>query len=171
MPFAWTPAALDDLHRLYVRENLSARQTAQALGGGVTRSAVLGKTQRLGWTREQRPKPGPRPSPEGPRVNPRLVNPPPRWARGGPFSKVLPLPKLREITVISTPKPWTERGERECAFPVGEPREPGGQWSCCAPVQRRRAYCPAHWKLMTLEEPVLTRQEVEIIAAIARRAA
>ena len=51
MPFAWSPAALDDLHRLYVGEQRSAAQTARALGGGVTRNAVLGKVQRLGWTR------------------------------------------------------------------------------------------------------------------------
>ncbi|MEI9890946.1 MAG: GcrA family cell cycle regulator [Caulobacteraceae bacterium] len=171
MPFAWTPAALDDLHRLFVRQKLTGAQTARLLGRGATRSAVLGKVQRMGWIREDEPGPGRRPSPETRKVNPRLVNPPPRWVKGGPFSKVLPLPKLREITVISTPKPWTERGERECAFPVGEPTEPGGQYSCCAPVERRRSYCAAHWKLMSLEEPALTPDEAETVARIARRAA
>lgn len=167
MPFAWTPAVLDDLHRLYVREKRSAAETARALGGGLTRNAVLGKAQRMGWIRGERPKGGRPPSPKGGKVNPRLAGPP----RGGPFSKVLPLPKLREITVISTPKPWTERGERECAFPVGEPREPGGQYSCCAPVRGRGAYCPAHRRLMTLEGTGLTAHDVEIIVAISRRAA
>jgi GcrA cell cycle regulator len=171
MPFAWPPAALDDLHRLFVGQNLSAAKVARALGGGVTRNAVLGKARRLGWIRAQRPKSGRRPSPDGPRVNPRLVNPAPRWVRGGPFSKVLPLPRLREIAVISTPRPWTERGERECAFPVGEPREPGLQMSCCAPVQGRGEYCPAHRTLMLAGETALTERDVEAIAAMARRAA
>jgi hypothetical protein len=84
---------------------------------------------------------------------------------------VLPLPKLREITVISTPKLWTERGEKECAFPVGEPAEPGRQYSCCAPVHGRGEYCAAHRALMRLEERALTGHDVEAIAAIARRAA
>jgi len=171
MPFAWSPSVIEDLHRLYVTGKLSAAATARALGGGVTRNAVLGKVHRLGWTRTDGPKAGRPPSPTGPRVNPRLVNPPPRWVRGGPFSKVLPLPKLREITVISTPKLWTERGERECAFPVGEPAGLGRQFSCCAPVARRRAYCPAHWTLMTLEERALSAHDVDAISAFARRAA
>lgn len=167
MPFAWSPAALDDLHRLFVRQRLSAAETARAMGGGLTRNAVLGKVQRLGWTRDEPPKAGRKPAPG----KPRLVKPSATAPRGGPFSKILPLPKLREITVISTPRPWTERGERECAFPVGEPAEPGRQFSCCAKVQRGKAYCGAHWKLMTLEGTALTSHDVEIIAAIARRAA
>ncbi len=57
MHFAWTPAALDDLHRLFIGEKLSAAQTARALsaralGAIVSRNAVLGKVQRLAWTRE-----------------------------------------------------------------------------------------------------------------------
>jgi GcrA cell cycle regulator len=172
MPFAWTPAALDDLHRLFVREKLSAAETARALsaralGAGVSRNAVLGKVQRLGWTREEAPKPG-RPAQA---QQPRLAKPAPRRRPGPPFSRMLPLPKLREITVISTPKPWTERGERECAFPVGEPAEPGRQYSCCAPVSGRSGYCAAHRALMTLEATALTAHDVEAIVAVARRAA
>jgi hypothetical protein len=169
MPFAWTPAALDDLHRLYVRDRLTAAATAKTMGGGLTRSAVLGKVLRMGWIRGDGP--GRRPSPDGRKVNPRLVNPPPIWVRGGPFSRVLPLPRLREIAVIGAPRPWTERGERECAFPVGEPAEPGAQFSCCAPAMRRREYCAAHWRLMTLGEVALSKDDIETVAAIARRAA
>jgi len=173
MPFAWTPAALDDLHRLFIRENLSAAQTAKALsaialGAGVSRNAVLGKIQRLGWTRDAapragRPALGPKPRPAKPGVR--------RRREGPPFSRVLPLPKLREIAVISTPKLWTEREERECAFPVGEPAEPGRQYSCCAPVWGRSQYCAAHRALMTLEGTALTQHDVEAVVAVARRAA
>ncbi len=173
MPFAWTPAALDDLHRLFVRENLSAAETARALsaralGSGVSRNAVLGKVQRLGWRRETAPKAG-RPAQAG---EPRPIKPAmPRRRPAPPFSRVLPLPRLREITVISTPRLWTERGERECAFPVGEPTEPGRQYSCCAPVHGRGGYCAAHRALMTLEGTALTAHEVESIVSVARRAA
>jgi GcrA cell cycle regulator len=166
MPFAWTPAALDDLHRLFVREKMSAAQTAAVLGAGVSRNAVLGKVQRLGWTRETAPRAG-RPAQS---QKPRLVKSPARRRLGPPFSRVLPLPKLREIAVISTPKLWTERGERECAFPVGEPEEPGRQYSCCAPVHGRGEYCAAHRALMTLDGTGLTQHDVDAIAAVARRA-
>lgn len=165
MPFAWTPAALDDLHRLFIREKLSAAATARAMGVGVSRNAVLGKVQRLGWTREGAPKAG------RPPQNPRRVKPgAARRSPIAPFSRMLPLPKLREIAAPSTPKLWTERGERECAFPVGDPAEPGRQYSCCAPVRGRGQYCTAHRALMTLEGSVLTEHDVDAIVSVARRA-
>lgn len=171
MPFAWTPAALDDLHRLFVRQKLSAAETARALtahgsglgGAGVSRNAVLGKVQRLGWTRERPPKAG-RPAQD---EKPRRMDAGRR--SGPPFSRVIPLPKLREIVVDSTPRPWTERGERECAFPVGEPEGLGRQYSCCAPVHGRGEYCAAHRALMTLPSTALTAHEVDTIVAVARR--
>ena len=163
MPFAWTPAVLDDLHRLFVKDRLSAAETAQALGGALTRNAVLGKIQRLGWTRTESPKAG-RPASQKPTL----------WReRGvsrGPFARVLPLPELREITVASTPKPWTERAFGECAFPVGEPEALGEQHACCAKVAGRGAYCAAHQALMRLEGTALTPDEVEGIVLMARRA-
>jgi GcrA cell cycle regulator len=168
MPFAWSSAALNDLHRLYIGEKRSAAQTARALGGGVTRNAVLGKVQRLGWTRTDGPKAGriPRPAEFKP------VRAPRRLVRsGGPFSRVLPLPKLREISVVGTPTLWTERRAGQCAFPVGEPTEPGRQYACCAPAAGRSAYCPAHRALMTVEGTALTPKDQAAIAEIARRAA
>ena len=168
MPFAWPPTALDDLHRLYVREKRSASQTARAMGAGLTRNAVLGKVQRMGWTRAEGPRAGRPATPD----KPRLVRPPPvRVRAGGPFSKVLPLPTLREITVISTPKLWTERAFGECAFPVGEPVEPGRQYACCAKVSGRSAYCAPHRMLMTLQGTALTTHDVDAIATLARRVA
>lgn len=176
MPFAWTPAALDDLHRLFVRENLSAAETARALAAralaagtpaSVSRHAVLGKVQRLGWTREAPPRAGRPASADRPRPG----KPGAARRRGvPPFSRELPLPKLREVATACTPRLWTERGERECAFPVGEPAEPGRQYSCCAPVSGRGPYCAAHRALMTLEGTALTQHDVESIVAVARRA-
>ena len=167
MPFAWTSAALDDLHRLFVRQKLSAAETARSLGAGVSRHAVLGKVQRLGWVRDAAPKAG-RPA-QATTARAARRSAPLRRAVP-PFSRVLPLPPLRQIAVVGTPKPWTERGERECAFPVGEPEEPGRQYSCCAPVHGRGEYCAAHRALMTLPATALTQHDVESIVAIARRA-
>ena len=165
MPFVWSPGALDDLHRLYVQERRSAAETAKALGAGVTRNAVLGKVQRLGWTRgpaEPKPPPPKRPAP---RLVVRVRAP------RSPFSGRIPLPKLREITVIGTPRLWTEREDGQCAFPVGEPVQPGLQLSCCAPTRAGGAYCPAHRMLMTLPDSVMTAKDQDSIAEIARRAA
>jgi hypothetical protein len=163
MPFAWTPAALDDLHRLFVREKLSAAETAAALGADVSRNAVLGKIQRLGWMRIAPPKAG-RPASERPVVGRR------RTSRRNPFARFLPLPELREVTVTSTPRPWTERSFGECAFPVGEPEEPGRQLACCARVEGRGDYCPAHRALMRVGGTALTAEEIEGILFVARRA-
>jgi GcrA cell cycle regulator len=166
MPFAWSQAALDELHRLYVREKRSATETAQALGGGVTRNAVLGKVQRLGWIRggrrgAGRPVAAARAQAEAMRPRPRLRV---------PFARLLPLPKLRE-TPVAAPKLWTERAFGECAFPVGEPLEPGQQYACCAPVAGRGPYCPVHRDLMSQSGTALTEEDRRAILEIARRAA
>jgi GcrA cell cycle regulator len=162
MPFAWSPAAIDDLHRLFVGLNLSAAETAEALGQGVTRNAVLGKVQRLGWTRPDPPRAGRPPSPE--RRAERAAA-----RRSSPFSRVVPLPPLREVAVESTPKLWTEREERECAFPVGEPEGLGMQYACCAEVQGRGDYCLAHQALMRQRGTALTAYEIEGIVGMAAR--
>jgi GcrA cell cycle regulator len=163
MSFAWSQAALDLLFKLHVREGRSAAETARAMGGGVTRNAVLGKVQRMGWSRPREEAKGAVPAPR------------PRLARGpvklrAPFGRDIPLPALREAAVAGTPRLWTDRRAGECAFPVGEPRQPGLQLSCCAPA-RGGAYCPAHRALMALPDSRLTDKDVAAIAEIARRAA
>ena len=166
MSFAWSSAALDELYRLYVRERRSGAQTAAALGGGVTRNAVLAKVQRLGWRR-----PDPEPKPAAPRrpERPRLVTP--RVFVRSPFAGRIALPKLRDVAVTGAPRLWTERETGQCAFPLGEPAQPGMQLSCCAPTQGRGAYCGAHRALMILPDTALTPRDQDAIAEIARRAA
>lgn len=171
MPFAWSPAVLEDLHRFYVQDRLSAAETARALGAGVTRNAVLGKVQRLGWTRDGAPKAGRRPAASPTKTPRQRPIPTARPRPAAPFARVLPLPKLREIATVGAPRLWTERQAGECAFPVGEPEDPGRQYSCCAPVQRMRAYCPAHWALMTVADTALTPKDQDAILQIARRTA
>jgi len=165
MSFAWSSAALDNLYRLYVRERLSAAHTATALGDGVTRNAVLGKIQRLGWRR-----PDLEPKPPAPRQRQRSRPVTPRVFTRSPFAGRIPLPKLLEITVIGAPRLWTERRVGQCAFPVGEPAQPGMQLSCCAPTLGRGAYCPDHRALMILPNTALTPKDQDAIAEIARRA-
>jgi GcrA cell cycle regulator len=179
MSFVWSPEAIDQLHRLYVQEGRSAGEAARALGRGVTRNAVLGKIQRLGWVgRRAAPKP-PKPKPPKPRPpTPRPAGPrhpshaPAKPApRPRPLKGAIPLPVLREIAAPCAPRLWTDREEGQCAFPVGEPALPGLQLSCCAPTVGRRPYCPAHRALMVLPGSALTREEEDAIVEIARRTA
>ena len=166
MSFAWSSATLNELYRLYVRERRSGAQTAAALGGGVTRNAVLGKVQRLGWRR-----PKAEPKPPGPNRPERPRRATPRVCFRSPFAGRITLPKLRDVAVIGAPCLWTERQAGQCAFPVGEPAQPGMQLSCCAPTLGRGAYCQAHRALMVLPDTALTLRDQDAIAEIARRAA
>jgi GcrA cell cycle regulator len=164
MSFAWSPAVLDQLFRLYIQEGRSAAETARALGCGVSRNAVLGKVQRMGWSRAERE----------PKVAAAAAGPPRRATERtrprSPFGRSIPLPPLRDLAVVGRPKPWTERRAGECAFPVGEPAQPGMQLSCCAPTGGG-GYCPAHRALMALPDTALTEKDRDAIVEIARRAA
>jgi hypothetical protein len=168
MSFVWSEHAVALLHRFYVQEGLSAAQTAaalaQALDGQPTRNAVLGKAQRLGWTKPQ-PEAAPAPvRPAGFGKAPRGVVRRPRWLPD------VPLPPLREVQTGSTPKLWTERLWGECAYPVGEPAAPGLQLCCGAPTDGA-TYCRSHRGLMMLPKSELGADERKAIMAVARRAA
>jgi GcrA cell cycle regulator len=163
MPALWSQAVLDQMFSLYIRDGKSAAETARALGCGITRDAVLGKIQRLGWRRLEPRAKGPaeigRPAPAGW-----------RGGRGPPMGRAIPLPPLRQEPLIAAPRVWTERRAGECAYPVGEPARPGLQLSCCAPTAGGR-YCPAHRALMVQPQTALTEQDKAVIVEIARRAA
>jgi len=45
----------------------------------------------------------------------------------------------------STPRPWIQRGPRECAWPVAG--QFGETWSCCLPAEPGEAYCLGHLAL------------------------
>lgn len=67
-----------------------------------------------------------------------------RRFRGPPNPKPQPVLKLGPQ---SDPKPWEQRGPRECAFLMGDPDQ---RLACCAPVKSgsRRPYCEFHLDLM-----------------------
>ena len=54
MSFCWTDDVLRAARRLYVEEGLSATESARRLG--VTRSALIGKSHRMGWAAERDPQ-------------------------------------------------------------------------------------------------------------------
>ncbi len=167
MSFCWSQAAVRLLHSFYVEQGLSAGQTAAALGRQLgdtpTRNAVLGKAQRMGWTK--------------PAAEPVCRTPPPSVAkvRHGPirWPRPLadrPLPPMREVVTEAAPKLWTERRRFECAYPVGEAAAPGLQMCCAAPTGGG-TYCPPHRELMAQANSALSERDVDAIIAIARRAA
>jgi hypothetical protein len=128
----WTPERDTELEQLW-RTGLSASKIAKAVG--CTRSAVLGRLRRLGFTEDVR--------------NPSARNKEPRRP------KVEDKPTRRPATLIepiswealpnTTPRPWIERGLGECAFPLGD--SPSGIQSCCAPTGGL-TYCKAHGRMM-----------------------
>ncbi len=160
---SWSQAAIDLLFKLHVQQGLSAAETARAIGGGVTRNSVLGKAQRMGWSR-------PRDASAASGLEVRDARHNLKRLRGLRPVRDIPLPQLREVAVPGTPRLWTEREDGECAYPIGEPMEPGMQLSCCAPTDGA-TYCAAHRALMTLPGSALTDEEIDAIAEIARRAA
>jgi GcrA cell cycle regulator len=160
---SWSQATLDLLFKLHVQQGLSAAETARALGGGVTRNAVLGKAQRMGWSR-------PRDALGLESARSRRAAAVAHGPRGPRVGRGIPLPVLREVAAPGTPRLWTEREAGECAFPIGEPAEPGMQLSCCAPTGGG-TYCAAHRALMAGPDIALTEPEIVVIVEIARRTA
>lgn len=140
----WTDARIAQLTRLWA-EGISASGIAAALGD-VSRSAVLGKLHRLrlSGTREAPAAPRRYESP-GPAVaSPLRAAPSPAALAASPPEP--PQSPWKEAAFAPLPgtmaRPWLSREAGECAFPVGGDGD--ALLSCCAVVQPRSAYCPAH---------------------------
>lgn len=179
--FNWTPAAVRTLTEKWT-EGMSGTQIAEMLG--VSRSAVLGKLNRLnllgtrsaevtGFNRtyadplkkRQLVKRMTHPAkPVRPIRKPNnlvAVNAARRAAE-----QPVALPALKSVPVdASLAKPWTERKFGECAFPVSG--SGADTMSCCQPTSE--TYCPAHRKLMTNDNH--TFASVKSLMRLARRVA
>lgn len=150
----WTPAEVEELRALY-GAGLSASQIGNKLG--FTRSAVIGKANRLGLgrknarelnltnasllsfvTRQREEKAKPKRKIAARRtVRPALI----------PKRVEFPSKPARPpVPLKGTEKPWLERAFGECAFPaIGEGSDVR---SCCAPVDGSSRYCADHRALM-----------------------
>jgi GcrA cell cycle regulator len=178
-PAMWPDARVEALKRAW-REGLSASQIAARLGGGLTRSAVIGKLHRLGVNGGRKPSAprltvapslplrkigGPSPAPLGLRRPEPILEPfPVGAANGAPPSG--PGPKyLRDMT------------PRECRFGLGDPGPGNGafQLFCAAPTTGH-AYCAHHRAIailppQSLKEQKVIKAEVEaLLAAVDRKA-
>lgn len=144
----WTEERTDRLKVLW-DEGLSASQAAKELGG-ITRNAVIGKVNRMGWSRDEsalletrklsrvsrRIKP----------IRPKRVKARKSTVNVHPGNIVRAAAARRHDPGLggyvppaidhSHSKPWTERKFGECAFPIGEGAD---LLSCCAPTER--TYC------------------------------
>lgn len=137
----WTDARVEALKILWA-EGLSCSQVARKLGGGATRSSVIGKVHRLGLARRPKPSPPSRPnltvisnSPRRARSHSAVAKaqrPPPRPARA------VVDPVIWTALPGSNPLPFWERKEGMCKWPIGD-----GQQSCCLDVDRG-GYCTEH---------------------------
>ncbi len=87
------------------------------------------------------------------------------WSRLAPDDPA----RLRCGEPASSARPWFEREEGECAFPVGEAARPDLQLSCCAPVVGRGPYCAAHTEALWEPGTAMTEEEFEGILYAARR--
>jgi len=154
-PSPWTDERIEYVKARWSR-GVTARQIARELGGGVTKSAVLGKIHRLGIA-ELSPNAWPgrwrRGAKNGRHIFHRTVERPFSWIRQGQQS-------LRPVWVIEA-KPYVddpgkdadislaqrrsllELASHDCRWPVGDPST-ADFFFCGAEVLRGKPYCRAH---------------------------
>jgi GcrA cell cycle regulator len=142
----WTPERQARALRLYLQEDFTAADVADALGPGFSRAAVVAKVRRLGFlkrdvraggdeTPSQRRRAA---SPARDRIKGRLPpQPPPQ-----------PLPPLREVGPLGAPRPLACLPDRACRWPIDDPG-PGRMHETlfCAGPAPVGVYCAAHQAL------------------------
>lgn len=155
----WTAERLELLNKLR-GEGLSASQIAAELGGGVTRSAVLGKCHRLGLARkastqvsssrlQQASRPLDPPATAEPAMEPG-PKPVTNTARHQPAE--LPRGHSRPVEAGSPrPKGLTimELGEGTCRWPLGDPTTPKFRY-CGGGAVPGLPYCAHHVQIAYL---------------------
>ena len=140
----WTEDRVGALKKLWL-EGQSASQIAKALGGGVTRNAVIGKVHRLGLSgraapsqparatfRPSRPRPTPQPT-QAPSAPRRIEAAQPR-----PAAPVMPapMPDLPGTATVMT------LGAHMCKWPIGDPSST--EFSFCGRRASEGVYCVEH---------------------------
>lgn len=150
--FPWLDEHVAVLERLW-REGESCSRIAKALGGGLSRNAVIGKVHRLGLSGRATTS---RMKTTRPRRHPK--RPAPRPA-GTPFAEFLrrqpqePTPVVQaadDTARVTFAQLDADRPHQHCRWPVGDPRLPGFGFCGCQPVpglpyceqHARRAYAP-----------------------------
>jgi GcrA cell cycle regulator len=133
----WTPEREARALRLFLREGFTAAEVADALGGDITRAAVIGKVRRLGFRKRDG-------APAAERVQSAAC--PPRVERRLPPRRPpLPMPELREVPVTGEPCRLACLPVDACHWPIDEPG-PGRMHTAlfCAGPAPDGVYCAAH---------------------------
>jgi hypothetical protein len=163
---SWTPQRLARALRLYLKEDFTAAEVADALGADISRAAVIAKIRRLGLLKrdvraamgeEARP---PRRRAAGPvrRIERRL--PPQRPPQ--------PLPPLREVAASGAPRPLSRLASHACRWPINDPG-PGHMHETlfCAGPAPRGVYCAAHHALAHDRTPAVPQPDQSAVARAA----
>ncbi|WP_162917009.1 GcrA family cell cycle regulator [Dongia deserti] len=192
----WTPWRLEALRRLW-DQKVSANKIASALGGGLTRNAVIGKAHRLGLAgrpspiirdgrtpkrRQYKPRPklpGGRQALLEARERTEAVKAAQRQAQpAAPAAPPPPPPSPPEprialdarATVATPTQSRSERmTSRTCAWPIGDPREPGFHFCGATPVREGHSYCDEHHAASIQKKPATGTEPAFIEAPRARR--
>lgn len=156
----WTPERDEQLKQLWAR-GLSGSEIAGALGGGVTRNAVIGRVHRLGLPPRRKPaakgpktfrdrpsrgrvRPSTPPCPELPEINRAGTvsarNEPEALAQGSATLEILPPPEPAAapgdaVTLMQLREPM-------CRWPVGENAD--GRALFCGAGRGHGSYCTRH---------------------------
>jgi GcrA cell cycle regulator len=129
----WNEHLIEKLKRLWA-DGLAARDIAAALGGGISRCAVLGKVNRLGLTR-RRP-PGPRKPYAHPRGRPILRRPMFTAPPPPPPVPTLSRPRMRRLQLM-------QLADHHCRWPFGDPHS-HPFYFCAADCALGEPYCAFH---------------------------
>jgi GcrA cell cycle regulator len=123
--FDWTDERAETVRRLWIDSKKTATQIAMALGGDVTRNAVIGKIHRLGLMG--------RPKREGLAAAP---HPMPRAPKVRPIAPLLPMsPRVT----------FADLHPAMCKFPFGDPRT--AEFRFCGAPAVSGPYCGFHHRI------------------------
>lgn len=131
---AWTDEQSSLLMQLW-KDGYSAREIANRIGAGVTRSAVIGRAHRLGMSKLDQPQTK---EPKAAPVRPKRTR---RFVRPRPFDDV-EAPAVAHTAVQLVP--LVELTSDQCRWPVGDPGTPGFGFCGEKKYSDFLPYCLAH---------------------------
>ena len=153
----WTPQQVARALRLYLQEDFTAAEVADALGADFSRAAVIAKIRRLGFLkRDARATTG-----DEPRPRRRCASPRPRVERRlPPLRPPQPLPPLRELGATGAARPLACLPSHACRWPIDDPG-PGRMHETlfCAGPAPQGVYCAAHRALAHDRTPAIPRPD------------
>lgn len=118
------------------RGRMSASLIAELIGGGCTRSAVLGRARRLGLEKLSRHDPASSMRKRATAPRPIVINPSMPWIPDVPPVIDTLIPFVQRKTLLTL-------GPRDCRWPVGDPQAEDFFY-CGAEKSGNGSYCAAH---------------------------